>query len=111
VIKHRLLLRQLKKSGIQTHHDITEENFTKLLMLIEQSYTNYADDKKLYERTSRLASEEFQEINQKLTLKLQEVGKINTHAQNSIEYASLIQKAILTDTQVLETFCKDYFIC
>jgi len=110
VIKHRLLLRQLKKSGIQTHHDMTEENFAKLLTLVEQSYTNYEDDKKLYERTSQLASEEFQELNENLNIKLQELEKINKHTQDSIEYASLIQKAILPDTQVLESFCKDYFI-
>jgi len=111
MINHKLLLRQLKKSGISTHEDITEENFAKLLNLVEQSYVDYEQDKKLYERTSELASEEFQELNENLNIKLKELKKINKHTQDSIEYASLMQQAILPDLKILEEFCDDSFVC
>lgn len=111
MVKHKLLLRQLKKSGISSHEDITRENFAKLLTLVEHSYLDYEKDKEFYERASELASQEFHELNENLNLKLKELEKTNKNTQNSIEYASLMQQAILPDTKILETFCHDCFIC
>jgi serine phosphatase RsbU (regulator of sigma subunit) len=58
-----------------------------------------------------LASEEFEELNNRLNLKIKELERINTNIKDSIEYASLMQQAILPDVKILENFCLDSFIC
>lgn len=111
MIKHKLLLRQLKKSNLLNFEDIDEKNFKDLLKLIEESYISYEEDKELYERVSELVSQEFQELNQSLNTKIKELEKINNKINNSIEYASLMQQAILPNLKVLEDFCHGNFIC
>lgn len=111
MITHTLLRRQLKKANISSIEDIDEKTFDKLLHLVQQSYDEYEEDKELYENTLQLSSLEFQELNQSLSEKVKELEKINTNIKASIEYASLMQQAILPDLQILEEFFQDYFIC
>ena len=111
MLKNKLLIRQLKKAKITTLEDITEENFEKLLSLIDRSYTNYDDDRNLYESVSEIASSEFQALNQDLKEKVTELKKINNTIKDSIEYASLMQQAILPSLDTLDTFCQDNFVC
>ena len=40
-----------------------------------------------------------------------ELSKVNRNLKDSIEYASLIQEAILPSTDILEKYGQDYFIC
>ncbi|CAA6822499.1 MAG: Response regulator containing a CheY-like receiver domain and an HD-GYP domain [uncultured Sulfurovum sp.] len=108
--EHRLLHKQLKKAKISTLEDINEKNFKKLLQLIEQSYTDYDEDKKLYESKAQLSSLEFKELNKNLSEKVEELKKINHNIQDSIEYASLMQQAILPKLSVLDNFCKESFV-
>ncbi|MCH9740344.1 MAG: SpoIIE family protein phosphatase [Epsilonproteobacteria bacterium] len=108
---NRLLKRQLKKAKISTLDDIDEQSFQKLLQQIEQSYGEYDEDKNLYENVAQLASLEFQELNESLEHKVEELKKTNANIRDSIEYASLMQQAILPNKKTLDTFCKDNFIC
>jgi serine phosphatase RsbU (regulator of sigma subunit) len=109
--ENRLLKRQLKKANIGTIDDINEQSFKNLLQLIEQSYDDYETDKKLYERVAQLASDELQELNQHLEHKIEELKKSNAKIKHSIEYASIMQQAILPNTEILNDFCQDSFIC
>ncbi|MBU1666954.1 SpoIIE family protein phosphatase [bacterium] len=109
--ENQLLQRQLKKANINSIEDIDEKNFQKLLNLIEQSYDDYETDKKLYDKVAQLASSEFQELNQNLEYKVEELKKTNDKIKDSIKYASLMQQAILPNIEILDIFCKESFIC
>ncbi|CAA6824288.1 MAG: Response regulator containing a CheY-like receiver domain and an HD-GYP domain [uncultured Sulfurovum sp.] len=111
MISHSLLAGQLKKANIRTFKDINEENFKQLLNLVEQSYHHYEEDKNLHEKNAKLASSEFQELTKDLKNKVKEVEKTNDNIKNSIEYASLMQQAILPSSNNLKQFSADYFIC
>lgn len=108
---NRLLSRQLKKVNITSVEDITEESFQKLLKLVNQSYSTYEEDKNLYESTAELVSSEFQDLTKDLRKKVNELEKINNTLRDSIEYASLMQQAILPSPNTLKNFCSDNFIC
>lgn len=111
MITDTLLLRQMKKANIDNFEDMNEKNFQNFLTLVQESYTDYEEDKQFYEEVSRLTSLEFQELNENLNEKVKELEKINTNLKDSIEYASLMQQAILPDLKILEDFCHENFIC
>lgn len=110
MVENKLLKRQLKKAKITSVEDITEESFQKLLASIERSYGNYEEDRYLYESVAELASSEFQELTKDLQEKVNELEKINSMLRDSIEYASLMQKAILPSEDALDAFCPDNFV-
>lgn len=110
-LTNRLLKRQLKKANIRSFDDLDEARFARLLQGIERSYYDYEDDKKLYESVAEITSREFQELNLNLEHKVAELERINTNIRESIEYASLMQQAILPNENTLEHFFGDHFIC
>ena len=110
MLKNKLLIRQLKKAKITSIEDITDENFQKFLSFIDRSYTSYDDDRNLYESVSEIASSEFQVLNQDLKEKVTQLKKINNTVKESIEYASLMQQAILPTHNALNAFCTDDFV-
>lgn len=109
--ENRLLSRQLKKAKIDTIDDVDERSFQKFLHLIERSYEDAEEDKLLYENVTKVASREFQELNKNLEYKVEELEKINSSIKDSIEYASLMQQAILPEKKTLDSFFDNYFIC
>lgn len=108
--KDRLLRRQLKKANISTIKDIDKACFLKFLQQIEQTYDDYETDKKLYERVAEIASSEFRELNKNLEHKVEELKKSSENIKNSLEYASLMQQAILPNIEILDNFSKERFI-
>ena len=64
-------------------------------------------------RVDITAKKEAQELSQTLELKVakrtQEIQKIHKHTQDSIEYASLIQSALIPNDKVFSNYFSDYF--
>lgn len=110
-MQNKLLRRQLKKVKITSLDDATPEQLEKLLERVNMSYNNYDRDRELYEYTAELASLEFQDLTRDLRAKVKELEKINHTVKDSIEYASLMQKAILPSHNILNHFCNSHFIC
>lgn len=109
--RNELLLRHLKRAKIDSYDDVNPDTFSKLLKLVEETYIEKETDKDYYENASKVASIEFQQLNQALTAKINELEDINNYTNNSIEYAALMQQAILPNIKILESFCKDNFVC
>ena len=63
---HRLLKRQLKKSGIELGLFVSDEEFQKFIALVEQTYIDADDDRKLLENSLEVSSKEMQTLYQKL---------------------------------------------
>ena len=62
---HRLLKRQLKKSGIAATEQTTEKQLEILFALIDESYNDADDDRKLLENSLEVSSKEMQELYEK----------------------------------------------
>lgn len=68
---HRLLKRQLKKSGIDTERSVSAKQLEKLIEFIDQTYLDADDDRNLLENSLEVSSKEMQELYQKLKKSVQ----------------------------------------
>ncbi len=82
---HRLLKRQLKKTGY-IEDNYSKEQFAKFIQMVEQTYCESDEDRLLLENTLTISSKEMQELYKKLEISLQ-----SELAQSEDKYSRLVQ--------------------
>lgn len=68
---HRLLKRQLKKSGIGLGSFVSDSEFEKFISFVDQTYKDADDDRELLENSLEVSSKEMQELYKKLRISAQ----------------------------------------
>ena len=87
---HRLLARQLKKAGF-TQEELEDTKLAKLLEMVEQAYSESDDDRKFYEHTLSVSSQEMRELYEEL-----ERRSLSALAKSEARYKELAYHDSLT---------------
>ncbi len=65
-IESKVLLRQLKKAKIKNYSDINEENFSKIIHMVEDTYNEMDEIVYRLERSLQVSTKELQDLNENL---------------------------------------------
>ena len=69
-VDNKVLLRQLKKAKIKSIDDLNQENFSKFLSMVQESYTQMDEMVYRLERSLKLSNKELQDLNDNLEKKI-----------------------------------------
>jgi len=84
---HRLLKRQLKKSGIDLDVPVSTGQLKNLIVRVEQAYIDADDDRNFMEHTLDVSSKEMRKLYEELLHKTEELEALNHDLDNRIKDA------------------------
>lgn len=106
-LRSKLLDRQIRKylRGISI-----PENLTGFLKIVDDAYAHYEENLVLLERALDLSSRELNDAKAKVTRAYAEINEVNQDLVSSIQYARLIQEAILPGEERFRSVIADSFV-
>lgn len=106
-LRSKLLNRQIRKFL----HDISiPESMSGFLKIVDDAYAHYEENLNLLERALDLSSRELNESKTKVTKAYAEINEKNEDLLSSIQYARLIQEAILPSEDRFRSVLADSFV-